>query len=805
MKREINKVAVLGSGVMGTGIAAHLANAGVPSLMLDIVPKYTDADKKAGLKENSKAFRNKLGHASLKAALKARPAAFYSSKLSNMIEIGNFDDDLARISECDWIIEVIIENMEIKKGLYKKVAKHRKKGSIVSSNTSGLSINEMVAGLDDEFCEHMLGTHFFNPARYMRLLEIIPHEKTSQEVLDFIADFCENRLGKGIVWCKDTPNFIANRIGVYGMLRTIRAMADHDLTIDMVDKISGPPMGHPRSASFRTADIVGLDTLVHVSDNLFEAVSKDECRDEFKIPGFIRKMIENQWLGDKTKRGFYKKEKSPDGKRQKFTLDWKTLEHKPSEKVKLDSIKAVKDIEDPAERIKKFAEFDDVGGKFAWDVTADVFIYAANRVPEIADTVIECDGAMRWGFNWELGPFEAWDALGLEATVKKMEAENRPVPQNIKDMLAAGAASFYKKENGKLMQWDLVNKKYIPVPVSEKVILLPDLREEKKLIEQGIEASIYDIGEQVLCLEFHCKMNAIGPDMIKMIGRAVDVMEEGDWQGLVIANHAEHFSVGANLMLVVMAANQKEFEQVEEMSRGLEQAALRLRTSSKPVVAAPAGMALGGGLEICLGADKVVACGETYAGLVEVGVGLLPGGGGCKELAMRALEYLPENLPIAVDPLPFVARAFQNIAMAKVATSAVEAQDSGFFRPSDRVVTNRGNLIYEARQMVIGMVHGGYVGMPERTDIPVAGTAGIAALELMVDGLVKAGYASEHDGLIARKIAHVVCGGHLKTGAKVSESYLLDLEREAFVSLVGEPKTIERMQYMLMNNRPLRN
>ncbi len=805
MKRQINKVAVLGSGVMGMGIAAHLANAGIPSLVLDIVPRYTDKEKKAGLKEDSKAFRNKLGNDALQAALKSRPAAFYSPRFAHMIEIGNFDDDLPRIKECDWIIEVVIENMEIKKGLYKKVAQHRRKGAIVSSNTSGLSINEMVAGLDDEFCQHMLGTHFFNPTRYMRLLEIIPHKKTKREVLDFMADFCENRLGKGIVWCKDTPNFVANRIGVYGMLRTIRAMADHDLTIDAVDKISGPPMGHPRSASFRTADIVGLDTLVHVSDNLFEAVTKDECRDEFKIPGFIRKMIENKWLGDKTRQGFYRKEKSPSGERQIFTLDWKTLEYKPSEKVRLDSIKAVKDIDEPAERIKKFAEFDDAGGKFAWDVTADVFIYSANRVPEIADTVIECDRAMRWGFNWELGPFEAWDALGLETTVKKMEAEKRPVPQSIKDMLAAGATSFYKKQNGKLMQWDLVNKKYIPVSVSKKVILLPDLREEKKLIEQGIEASIYDIGEQVLCLEFHCKMNAIGPDMIKMLGRAVDVMEEGDWQGLVIANHAENFSVGANLMLVVMAANQKEFGQVEEMSKGLQQANLRMRTSSKPVVAAPAGMALGGGLEICMGADKVVACGETYAGLVEVGVGLLPGGGGCKELAMRALEYLPDNLPIAVELLPFIARAFQNIAMAKVATSAVEAQDFGFFRPSDRVVTNRGNLIYEARQTVIGMVKQGYVSAPERTDIPVAGGSGIAALELMIDGLVKAGYASEHDGLIARKIAHVVCGGNLKTGAKVSESYLLDLEREAFVSLVGEPKTIERMQYMLMNNRPLRN
>jgi 3-hydroxyacyl-CoA dehydrogenase len=805
MRRQINKVAVLGSGVMGMGIAAHLANAGIPSLVLDIVPRYTDKEKKAGLKEDSKAFRNKLGNDALQAALKSRPAAFYSPKFARRIEIGNFDDDLPRIKECDWIIEVVIENMEIKKGLYKKVAEHRKKGTIVSSNTSGLSINEMAAGLDDEFCQHMMGTHFFNPARYMRLLEIIPHKKTKQEVLNFMADFCENRLGKGVVWCKDTPNFIANRLGIYGMVRTYRAMAEHDLTIDAVNQISGPPMGLPRAGSFRTADLVGLDVLVHVCDNLFDAVTKDECRDEFKLPGFVRKMVENKWLGDKTKQGFYKKEKSPSGERQKFTLDWKTLEYKPSEKVKLDSIKAVKDIEDPAARVKKFAEFDDVGGRFAWDVMADSFIYAANRVPEIADTIIECDRAMRWGFNRDLGPFETWDALGLEATVKRMQAEKRPVPQNIKDMLAAGASSFYKKQNGKLVQWDLVNKKYIPVPVSEKVINLPDLREEKKLIEQGIEASIYDIGEQVLCIEFHCKMNAIGPDMVKMLGRAVDMMEEGDWRGLVIANHADNFSVGANLMLVVMAANQKEFDQIEQMSRNLQQACLRLRTSSKPVVAAPAGMALGGGLEICLGADKVAACGETYAGLVEVGVGLLPGGGGCKELAMRAVEYLPDNLPMAVQLLPFIARAFQNIAMAKVATSAVEAQDFGFFRPSDRVVTNRGNLIYEARQTVIGMVNQGYVGMPERTDVSVAGTAGIAALELMVEGLVKAGYASEHDALISRKIAHVVCGGHLKPGTKVSESYLLDLEREAFVSLVGEPKTIERMQYMLMNNKPLRN
>ncbi len=806
MKREIRKVAVLGSGVMGSAIAAHLANAGIPSILLDIVPKTLDpAEEKAGLTLQSKAVRNRFARVALENATKAKPAPFFDTALTSLIEIGNFDDDFARIGECDWIVEVVVENLEIKKQVMSRIAKHRKKGSIVSSNTSGIPIGAMSAHCPAEFRKNFLGTHFFNPVRYMKLLEIIPGPDTNPKVLAFMSEFGERVLGKGIVRCKDTPNFVANRIGVFGMLRTMHLMEELKYTIDEVDAITGPPMAHPRSASFRTADLAGVDTLVHVCDNVFASVPDDEMRDTFKVPEFVRAMVAAKRLGDKTGGGFYRKGKSPTGERQNLTLDPASGEYKPSEKIKIDSLGVAKNLDSAADRLKNTVYAEDRAGAFAWPLMRDTLAYSANRVPEIADSISEIDRAMRWGFNWDLGPFESWDAIGVKDSVAKMKAENVEVPAWVEEMLAAGKESFYVRKDGVRCVYDPAKKDYVAETVHRKVILLPSLKDRKKTIRENSSASLIDIGDGVACLEFHSKMNAVDADLISLLSEGID-WAAANGEGLVIANHdPQAFSAGANLMLIYMAAQQQMWADIEKLSGEFQQANMKLKTSPTPVVVAPAGLALGGGAEIVLHGPKVRAHGELYCGLVEVGVGLIPGAGGCKELAVRATQGLPQGGMVAVDPAPFIARAFEAIAMAKVSTSAVEARSNGFLRPSDGITLNRDHLIQDAKDEVLHMARMGYRPAQPRADVVVGGEPVCAALVAAVQGMKRSGFVSDHDVKIASKIAYVITGGPVAAGTKVSEQYLLDLEREAFLSLVGEEKSQERIQHMLMKGKPLRN
>ncbi len=806
MRREIWKVGVLGSGVMGSAIAAHLANAGIPSLLLDIVPRALSPDEeKRGLTLTSPPVRNRLARAALDAALKAKPAPFFHSRLQNLIEIGNFEDDLARVAECDWIIEVVVENMAIKKKLLAQVAEHRKPGAIVTTNTSGLSVAGMSADCPKEFRQHFLGTHFFNPVRYMKLLEIIPGPETLPEVVAFMAEFGERVLGKGIVYCKDTPNFIGNRIGVYGMMRTMHLMLEQGYSIDEVDAITGPPLGHPRSASFRTGDLAGLDTLVHVCENVYESVPGDESRDVFRVPQFVKDLVAQGRLGNKTGGGFYKEAKDAQGQRVFLVRDPKTGQDRPSEKVKIPSLDAAKNLDDPADRIRKTVYAEDRAGELAWPLTRDTLAYSARRIGEITDSLVEIDRAMRWGYNWELGPFETWDALDVAKSVKRMKAEGTAVPRWVDEMLAAGKTSFYVEREGARLAYSPATKDYAPVSVHPRIILLPALKERSKLVKSTTSASLVDIGDGVLCLEFHAKLNAVDADIIAMLSAAVDEVS-ANHVGLVIANHdPQAFSAGANLMLVYMAAQSQQWAEIEKLVNDFQQANLKLKTSPRPVVVAPAGLALGGGAEMVLHGTSVRAHCELYCGLVEVGVGLIPGAGGVKELAVRATDGLPEGAQVPVDLTPFIFKAFENIAMARVSMSAEEARENGFLKPSDGVTLNRDHLIQDAKDEVLHQARMGFKRAFPRTDVRVGGDATAAVLVAGVQGLVRSGYASEYDLKIATKLAHVITGGQVATGTRVSEQYLLDLEREAFVSLVAEPKTQERIQHMLMKNKPLRN
>lgn len=806
MKREIRKVAVLGSGVMGSAIAAHVANAGIPSIVLDIVPREITPDEtKQGLTLASVQVRNRLPRLALDAALNARPPAFLHSRLRGLVEIGNFDDDFARVGECDWIIEVVVENMAIKKKMLAQVAEHRKPGSIVTTNTSGLSVAEMSAECPKEFRQHFLGTHFFNPVRYMKLLEIIPGPDTTTEVVEFMAEFGERVLGKGIVYCKDTPNFIGNRIGVYGMLRTMHLMLENGYSIEEVDAITGPPLGHPRSASFRTADLAGLDTLVHVCENVYESVPEDEAREVFRVPPFVKTLVAEGRLGSKTRGGFYKESRDPQGKRVFLVRDPKSGEDRPSEKVKIDSVAAAKNLDDPADRIRNTVYAEDRAGQLAWPLTRDVLAYSAHRMGEITDSIVEIDRAMRWGYNWDLGPFEVWDAIGVAKSVEKMKADGTVVPGWVADMLAAGKENFYVSRDGTRLAYRPSTRDYVPVEAHPRIIQLPALKEREKVVKRNAGASLVDLGDGVLCLEFHAKMNSVDPDIISMLSEAVDEVSV-NYEGLVIANHdPQAFSAGANLMLVYMAAQSEQWAEIEKLVNDFQQANLKLKTSPRPVVVAPAGLALGGGAEMVLHGTSVRAHCELYCGLVEVGVGLIPGAGGVKEMAVRATDGLPEGGQVPVDLTPFIFKAFETIAMAKVSTSAAEARDNGFLRRSDGVTLNRDHLIQDAKDEVLHQVKMGFTRAQPRSDIRVGGDATAAVLVAGVQGLVRSGYASEYDLKIAIKLAHVLTGGYVATDTQVSEQHLLDLEREAFLSLVGEQKTQERIQHMLTTNKPLRN
>ncbi|RLB41122.1 MAG: 3-hydroxyacyl-CoA dehydrogenase [Deltaproteobacteria bacterium] len=810
MEYRIKKAGVIGAGVMGATIAAHLANTRIHTVLLDIVPpQLTDEDKKKGLTEESPEFRNKFAKKGLENALKSRPASFYLPEYAKRIKVGNLEDNLDWLKDVDWIIEVVVERLDIKQSVFEKIESVLTPGTIVTSNTSGLSARAMSEGRSENFRKHFAITHFFNPPRYMKLLELVPGPDTLPEVMEVLAEVCERTLGKGIVYAKDTPNFIANRIGIFSMFNGIKVMMEMGLTIEAVDKLTGPVIGNPKSASFRTGDLVGLDTMVHVASNVYEGVPDDERRDVFQPPEFIKKMLEKNMLGQKTGQGFYKKTKDSQGQKVILSLDYNTLEYKPQEKVSIPSLEAAKNISGTAEKIRSLYYAQDIGGQFIFKTMSETLIYAANRIPEIADDIVNVDNAMKWGFGRKYGPFETWDIIGVGRSVEKMKAAGYQIPAWVEEMLAQGNESFYKREAGKQLYYDMQSKSYKEVPIKPGIILLPSLKERNMEIASNPGASLIDLGDGVACLEFHTKMNAIGDDIVNMIYKAADIVSER-FDGLVIANHADNFSVGANLPLVLFTAQEEEWDDLEWMIKMFQDSLMRLKYLEKPVVAAPAGMALGGGCEVCLAADRVRYAAETYMGLVEVGVGLIPAGGGTKELYLRNTEHLFEVprggvYPKQIELMPFVARAFETIAMAKVSTSGPEAVKLGYLRPTDKMTVNRDYLIEDAKKTVLAMNMEGYVPPDPKDEIRVAGENTFAMLKLALWTMHTSGYITEHDVTVSEKVAYVLCGGRIQSDTKVSEQYLLDLEREAFLSLCGHPKTQARIQHMLNTGKPLRN
>jgi 3-hydroxyacyl-CoA dehydrogenase len=802
---RIEKAAVLGAGTMGAQIVAHLANAGVPVLLLDIPPRELTPEEEAkGLSLESKEVRGRIARAGLEAAKKARPAAFFTAELASLVQTGNFDDDMSRLKDCDLIIEAVVESLPIKQKLYERVEGFRKPGSVVASNTSGIPIRQLADGRSEDFRQHFLGIHFFNPPRYLHLVELIRTEWTRPEVSCAVYGFLDQRLGKGVVVAKDRPNFIANRIGTFGAMVTIKTMLEDNYSIEEVDRMTGQTVGRPKSATFRTFDLVGLDVFGHVVNNLYEALPEDEEREFFKAPVFLTDMIQKGLLGNKTKGGFYRKQKGAEGvKPEIWTLDAASLEYKPSQKVKLPALDVAKNIEDLPERIKTLVWGKDRVGAFLWKTMSRTFRYAANRIPEIADTVVEVDRAMKWGFNWELGVFETWDAIGVEKSVKRMKEEGQAVPANVQGMLDAGASSFYKSENGQRFYFDFAKGEYLPEGEQPGVIILKSVKDRAGVIKKNAGASLLDLGDGVACLEFHSKMNAIGGDTIQMIKHSLAEVEK-NFQGLVVGNQGGNFSVGANLMLLLMGAQEEDWDEINLSIRAFQNAIMSLRYSPKPVVVAPFQMTFGGGCEMTLHADRVRASAETYIGLVEVGVGLIPAGGGTKELLVRALDSIPKGMEDA-DPFPFIKRAFETIALAKVATSAEEARLFGFLSADDTVSMNQDRLIADAKQEVLALVGSGYVAPQPRTDIQALGLSSLATLKLGIHQMKRGGFISDYDALIGEKLARILTGGDLNHPTRVSEQYLLDLEREAFLSLCGERKTQERIAHMLKTGKPLRN
>ncbi len=794
MVKRIKRAAVLGSGVMGSGIAAHLANVGIPTLLLDIVPRERTKEEEArGLTFEHKAVRNRLANQALQKLLKQKPAPLMAKEKLALIETGNFEDDLHRLAEADWIIEVVVENLDIKKQLFAKIDAVRREGSIVSSNTSGISVEAMSEGRSEDFKKHFLGTHFFNPPRYLKLLEIIPTKATDPEVVAFMKEFGEEVLGKGVVIAKDTPNFIANRIGTYGLLVTVREMIKGGYSVGEVDSVTGPLIGRPKSATFRTLDVVGLDTFIHVANNVFEKVDGEE-KEVFRTPDFMKAMLEKGWLGSKAGQGFFLKK----GK-DILELNYETLEYEPSKKLKTPAVEMSKQAKGLSNKLKALVYSDDRAGELLWNILSPVLLYSAQLLGEIADDIVAIDRAMKWGFGWEFGPFETWDAIGVEASVRKMQEEGKNVPDWVAQMLAAGHTSFYKRENGKVLVYD--KGEYKPVSENPKVIHLKRLKEENRVIKKNSGASLIDLGDDVALLEFHSPNNAIGLDIVQMIN---DSLEEVDrnYKGLVIGNQGKNFCVGANLALILMEAQDDNYFEIELVVRQFQQAMMNIKYSPKPVVAAPFAMTLGGGTEICLPAARIQAAGETYMGLVEVGVGLIPGGGGNKELYIKYLNSLPNGVDFDLQKV--ANKVFETIATAKVSTSALEARELNFLNRQDGITMNGDHLLYDAKQAVISLYDSGYQP-PVRKKIPVVGESGYAALLLAAQSMHLSGYATEHDVKIAKKLAYVIAGGKVPYGTEVDEQYLLDLEREAFLSLVGERKSQERMQHMLVKGKPLRN
>jgi 3-hydroxyacyl-CoA dehydrogenase len=788
---------------MGAAIAAHLANAGIPTLLLDIpTPELSSEEAARGLSLDSPAVRNRVVNSLFEASKKLKPAAYMLADNAKLITTGNFADDIEKLRDRDLIIEAVVENLDIKHKIFAEVEKHRKAGAIIASNTSGIPIESIAEPFSEDFKRHFLGIHFFNPPRYMKLVEIIPGKQTSGEVSCSIAGFLDQRLGKGVVPAKDRPNFIANRIGTFGMMATVHEMIAMGFTPTEVDQMTGKAIGHASSATFRTSDLVGLDVLAHVNKNLYPVIPEDDDREMFLVPDLIEKMLASRLLGDKTGGGFYKKTKTPDGKTEILELDLDTLEYKPQQKTKFPSLEAAKQIDDIAKRINLLVWGDDNVAEFLWKTMSRTFRYAAKRIPEIADTIVEIDNAIKWGFGWEIGVFESWDAVGLELSVERMRAEGQAIPANIEKMVAAGAASFYKDEAGARSFFDLTSGEYKPVPERPGVLVLKSVKERSEVIRTNPGASLIDIGDGVACLEFHSKMNSLGGDTVQMLNFAIDEVEK-NFRGLVIGNQGQNFSVGANLMLLLLAAQEEEWDDINLMVNALQQAIIRIRYSARPVVTAPFGLTLGGGCEISMHGDRVRAAAETYMGQVEVGVGLIPAGCGTKELTMRAMDAAAKA-PDA-DPLAFLKKTFELIGMGKVATSAQEAKSFGLLRECDSISMNGDRLIADAKQQVIELDLLGYVRPVPREDILVLGDSAQAAMKLALHMMKRGGYISDHDELIGKRLAHVMSGGDMNHRAYVSEQYLIDLEREAFVSLCGEQKTLERISAMLKTGKPLRN
>jgi 3-hydroxyacyl-CoA dehydrogenase len=798
--KTIKRVAVLGSGVMGGAIAAHLANCGIPSLMLDIVPpKLTEADKDDRAKRNSFAAKSKA------ALSKAKPAPAYTPGVLDLIEIGNFDDDMARISECDWIIEVVKEDLAIKKIVFEQVAKHRRPGSIVTTNTSGISVAAMTEVMDDDMKAHFLGTHFFNPPRYLKLMELIPGPDTDPAVVEFMAAFLENKIGKGVVYAKDTPNFIANRILSFASCYTLHEMVKDGLSVEEVDALTGPNVGHASSATFRTADLVGLDTLAHVLSNAIDNCPDDERRDVLVMPDVLTKLIEKGILGQKTGSGFYKATKDRDekGRRIILGLDLETLEYRDPIKPRFDCTGAVRNAESVEDKIKIIHTGDDKGAQFAWKVFAHTAIYAGNRMPEAADDIVNIDNAVKWGFAWERGIFETWDILGFDYVCGRMEGDGLELPPIAKAMKEVGAEAFYTNEGGKRLYFDVASKGYQPITENPRVINLLSVREANKVVKENGSASLLDIGDGILCAEFHTKMNAIDTDMGLMLSEAVDLLNEGQFEGMVIGNQGEHFCAGANIFVVLGEAMQQHWDKIDEMVSGLQHVNMAIRYCERPIVVAPHHYTLGGGMEISQHAARCVLAGETYGGLVEVGVGLIPAGGGSKEMLRRALDAIPAHVS-GLEPEPFVRRAFTNIAMAKVGTSAGDVIELGYLTEHDIILPNGDQQIKKAKDVCLGMVQAGYEP-PTPKALIALGEPARAVFKAGLYPLQLGGFASEHDVLIANRLGHILTGGDRSPGTKMTEQDVLDLEREAFVSLTGTEKTQQRIQHMLQTGKPLRN
>ncbi len=800
MKKRINKAVVIGSGIMGSGIAAQLAGAGIDVLLLDIVPReLTEKEKKQGLDLNSPQVRNRIARENLAKALKSKPAVFYHPDFAKRITVGNTEDDMPKIKDYDWIIEVVPERLDIKKAVFDQVEKYRAQGSLVSSNTSGIPIKLMAANRSEDFRKHFLGTHFFNPVRYMRLLEIIPTDDTLPEVTDFFMEFGDKYLGKTTVLAKDTPAFIANRIGVLGIMDIFHLMKPMGLTVEEVDKLTGPVIGRPKSATFRTADLVGLDTLAHVAQFLYENAPDDEAHDLFALPDFVKEMLDKKMLGEKTGQGFYKKVKK-DGKKEILVLDLDTMEYRPKQKVKIPSLEMAKTEDNLKKRLKILVSAKDKGGDFYRKTFGSVFAYASNRIPEIADALYQIDDAMRAGFNWELGPFELWDAIGVKKALAFMEAEGKKSAAWVTDMLNKGIESFYKIDKGVKYYYDIPTGDYKEIPGQNKYIFLDNIRSERTLWSNN-DASIIDLGDGILDIEFHSKMNTLGEGVIEGINRAIDLAEE-KYDGLVIGNQGANFSVGANLALVLMLAADQEWDELELAVRTFQETVMRVRYSGIPVVVAPHGMTFGGGCEITLHADKVVAAAETYIGLVEFGVGLIPGGGGTKEMTLRVSDQYVKG-DVEVNRYQ---EAFLTIGMAKVATSAYEAFNLGFLvKGRDVVVLNKDRQIATAKRHALQMAQDGYKRPVKRDDIRVLGQEILGMFQVGTDSMVAGNYISDYDRHIANKLAYVMAGGELSGPSYVTEDYLLGLEREVFLSLLGERKTLERIEHMLKTGKPLRN